>query len=324
MFEDSNILVSICCITYNHGLYIRQCLESFLMQVTSFSLEIIINDDASDDNTAEIIKEYHLKYPKIIKPTYQKENQYSKGVRGIAAKFTFPRARGKYIALCEGDDYWTDPYKLQKQVDYLEQHPDYSICFHDVKILEDGKILDDYITRKVGEDTDILELSQGNYIHTTSVLFRNNKVISFPEQFSKAPVGDYFLHMLNAQHGKIRKINQVMAVYRVHKGGLHSTKTQAQKNDEWLMQLNLMIPCFEGEVKNRLINSFLQFSKSVLINNSNISNQRQTEILKQIVEYNPDYLINLMGENEKLRLQLSSPKSSKKALSKFLKFLTSN
>ena len=108
-------LLSICCVTYNHKKYIRQCLDSFLMQKTNFKFEIIIHDDASTDGTADIIKEYYEKYPDIIKPIFQTENQFSQG-KSISKTFIYPRIKGKYVALCEGDDYWTDPYKLQKQV----------------------------------------------------------------------------------------------------------------------------------------------------------------------------------------------------------------
>ena len=104
-------LVSISCITYNQAHFIRQCLDGFLMQKTTFSFEVLIHDDASTDGTTEIIREYESKYPEIIKPLYEKENQWTKGRRGSAV-FNYPRAKGKYIALCEGDDYWIDPLKL--------------------------------------------------------------------------------------------------------------------------------------------------------------------------------------------------------------------
>ena len=112
-------LVSICCITYNHAPYIRQCLDGFVMQKTNFTFEVLVHDDASTDDTADIIREYEARYPGIIKPIYQTENQYSQGVN-VNRTYNYPRAHGKYIALCEGDDYWTDPLKLQKQVDFLE------------------------------------------------------------------------------------------------------------------------------------------------------------------------------------------------------------
>ena len=127
-------LLSIICITYNHKDFIRQALEGFVMQKTNFKFEVLIHDDASTDGTADIIREYEAKYPDIIKPIYQKENQFSKGVH-ILKTFIYPRVLGKYVALCEGDDYWTDPNKLQKQVDFLEAHPEYSGCFHVLAII---------------------------------------------------------------------------------------------------------------------------------------------------------------------------------------------
>ncbi|MBQ9591392.1 MAG: glycosyltransferase [Paludibacteraceae bacterium] len=130
-----NPLVSICCITYNHAPFIRQALDGFLMQEAPTGverdeewLEILVHDDASTDGTDAIIREYASKYPTKIYPLYEQENQYSKGV--IVDGFNYKRARGKYIAYCEGDDYWTDAQKLRKQVDFMESHPDYSLCFH--------------------------------------------------------------------------------------------------------------------------------------------------------------------------------------------------
>jgi len=127
--ENVRPTVSICCITYNHAPYIRSALDGFLMQETDFAYEILIHDDASTDGTADIIREYTARYPDIIKPILREENQYSKGISNISI-FNFPRARGEFIAMCEGDDYWTDPHKLQKQVDYLRAHPDCALCFH--------------------------------------------------------------------------------------------------------------------------------------------------------------------------------------------------
>ena len=126
--------VSISCLAYNHEPYISKCLDGFIMQKTDFPFEVLIHDDASTDRTADIIREYEAKYPDIIKPIYQTENKYSKGI-GITKTYQFPRAKGKYIAMCEGDDYWTDPLKLQKQVDFLEKNEEYSACFHDIEIV---------------------------------------------------------------------------------------------------------------------------------------------------------------------------------------------
>lgn len=124
-------LVSICCITYNHAQFIRKCLDGFLMQTTNFPIEILIHDDCSTDGTTEIIREYETIYPDLIFPLYEEENQYQHGKAAEIDFYNYRRARGKYIAYCEGDDYWTDPLKLQKQVDFMEANPEYSVCFHD-------------------------------------------------------------------------------------------------------------------------------------------------------------------------------------------------
>lgn len=130
-------LVSISCITYNHEPYIAQTLDGFLMQKTSFPFEILIHDDASTDRTADIIREYEKKFPNLIKPIYQKENQYSKGFTSVSAAWNFPRAQGKYIALCEGDDYWIDENKLQMQVDFLENNPEYGMCYTNFNLVSE-------------------------------------------------------------------------------------------------------------------------------------------------------------------------------------------
>jgi len=134
------ITVSIICVTYCQEKYISRALDSFLSQKTDFKFEILINDDASTDRTPEIIAEYEKKYPGIVRPVYQKENLYSKGI-WIGDTILLPMARGKYLAFCEGDDYWSDVNKLQKQVDFLESHPDYTVCVHNTlyHYLKNGK-----------------------------------------------------------------------------------------------------------------------------------------------------------------------------------------
>lgn len=135
--DNTEPVVSISCITYNHENFIRDAIEGFLMQKTTFPVEILIHDDASTDNTASIVREYEEKYPQLIKPIYQTENQYSKK-DGTIGRIQRGRARGKYFATCEGDDYWTDPLKLQKQVEFLEANPDCSLCFHASKSIRNN------------------------------------------------------------------------------------------------------------------------------------------------------------------------------------------
>ena len=240
--ENNEPIVSICCLAYNHEPYIRQCLDGFMMQKTDFPFEVLIHDDASTDGTAAIIREYETKCPDIIKPIYQIENQHKKRT-GILQNIVLPRAKGKYIALCEGDDYWIDPYKLQKQVDFLEANEDFSICFHAVKIKKEQEnvIVDDYMTGKVSDVTDIYDLARGNYIHTPSVVFRKNEeVFKTFIALGNLFVGDYVLHLLNAQYGKIKKLTEAMAVYRVGVG-VWNTKNDCYRVPIWLNMLDKLI-----------------------------------------------------------------------------------
>lgn len=215
-------MVSICCITYNHEPYIRECLEGFMMQKTSFPFEVLIHDDASTDKSAEIIREYEQKYPDIIKPIYQTENQYSKGV-GISITYQFSRAKGKYIAMCEGDDYWTDPFKLQKQVDFLEENLDYVICFHSAYIVDDNNnIISEFNEDLVPDTTDIKDLiTKEWYISTASILYRKSSISDFPEWFNKTKNGDYTIQLiLTAKGEKIKFLQDFMSCYRIHQTGV--------------------------------------------------------------------------------------------------------
>ena len=222
---NTDIIVSICCIAYNQEKYIRQCLDSFMMQKTNFKFEVLINDDASTDGTADIIREYEQKYPDIIKPIYQTQNQWSKGI-SVGATFNYPRVKGKYIAMCEGDDYWTDQYKLQKQFDIMEANPEYSICFHDVQVTHESKKREDYIfpTKKIKENCSEFNFDNllfQNFIQTNSVMYR---VSSYPEFWKDIPSniipGDWYLHLMFASKGKIKYIKETMSVYRRNQGGV--------------------------------------------------------------------------------------------------------
>lgn len=224
MKDKPEPLVSICCMTYNHEKYIRQCLEGFVMQKTSFEYEILIHEDASIDNTAKIVKEYELKYPHLFRCVYQTINQFN--LQNTLTNILFPMARGKYIALCEGDDYWTDSLKLQRQVDFLEANPDFSLCFHKVLILKDEKITSYETTRK--DVTNTTDLAKGMYIYAPSVLFRN----IFKDIFISSILGqvnDYILFMYLSRFGKLKEIHIPMAVYRVHKNGLWSGYSEIEK-----------------------------------------------------------------------------------------------
>lgn len=236
-------LVSICCITYNHASYIRQCLDGFLMQKVTFPIEIIINDDCSTDGTTDIIRDYEAKYPDLIKPIYHTENEYSKGVRGMFATYCFPKAKGKYIAMCEGDDYWIDPLKLQKQVDFMESNLDYSMCFHNAIRLNERLAKKERITSfcffNKGQEISIESIISNWCIPTASILYRREALnkVEIPRFFS----GDYTLELILASRGKVYYINEYMSIYRVNNGGV-SAGISAKK---WAGQLCDLLNWFD-------------------------------------------------------------------------------
>lgn len=228
--DSKKIVVSVCCITYNHASYIRQCLDGFLMQKTTFPIEILIHDDASTDGTQDIIREYETKYPGTIKPIYQKENQYSKGIK-ISSTYNFPRAQGKYIALCEGDDYWTASDKLQKQVDFLENHSDYVMCSHRYKLYfqREGRMEDKIrpITGLLDEMSyDLSFLIRGGWLfQPLSVVFRKSALDL--NKFLKYAIHiDAVLFYVLLKEGKGYCMPDVMGIYRIHDMGVWSGLNQ--------------------------------------------------------------------------------------------------
>jgi glycosyltransferase involved in cell wall biosynthesis len=228
----NDILVSICCITYNHEKYIKDALDSFIMQKTNFNFEILIHDDASTDKTAEIIREYELRHPNLIKPIYQAENQYSKGVK--VGKFNIERAQGKYIAVCEGDDYWIDPYKLQKQVDYMSANPECLMCVHaSYKVNVGREIVGEirpYHENKVIPPRDII-MTSGNFIPTSSYFYKRDDLKNRPYFCQISPVGDYALNLLCISQGSIHYIDEFMSAYRINVPGSYLYR-QRRSSDE--------------------------------------------------------------------------------------------
>ena len=219
----NDVKVSVCCLAYNHGKYVEQTLKGFVEQKTDFKFEVIIHDDASTDNTAEIIKRYEDQYPNIIKGIYQTENKYSKRI-GITNNYILPKVSGRYVAVCEGDDYWTDPLKLQKQVDAMEANPDCFMCVHKTgEIFANGESSGtvfpktDLATGKI-EPREFLTLCRAYSFHTSSYMFRADewkKYILDPPQYKKlCDVGDepYMLHF--GQLGCVYYISDCMSAYR--------------------------------------------------------------------------------------------------------------
>lgn len=217
-------LVSIACITYNHEPYIRQCLEGFVMQQTNFDFEIVIHDDASIDGTRDVILEYCSKYPHLFRTIFQEQNRYKEG-KGIYARFVFPECRGKYIAICEGDDYWTDPLKLQKQVDILNGDASVSICAHNAFKYDITNnivsLFNDTISNEYYSIENIIE--EDWFIPTASIMCRRDILLSRCYN-TQVPNGDYFLLLIMLIGGeKLYYSRDVMSVYRRHIGGVSNT-----------------------------------------------------------------------------------------------------
>ena len=229
-------LVSVCVQTYNHDKYIRQCLDSILMQITNFNFEIIIGEDDSSDATRDICIEYSKKNPEKIKLFLRNRKDVIYVNKKPTGRFNFisnlNESKGKYIAICEGDDYWIDKYKLQKQIDFLEENPEYSICFHNVKIFNQNlkTFQKDNITKPVSSTTTMEVLAKGNFIHTPSVVLKNNFIL--PKWFSKPLYGDWSLYMIAIKNKKIKKINEEMAVYRIHNKGIIASKKHSEHINE--------------------------------------------------------------------------------------------
>lgn len=219
----NGLMVTVRCVTYNHEAYIRRCLDGFVMQKTGFRFEAIVHDDASTDGTAAIIREYARKYPEIIKPIYETENQYSKH-DGSLRRIMDANTHGKYVAFCEGDDYWTDPYKLQKQVDFLETHPEFVMCSHRFNqyIQETGVMVTDDDADFHGAEYDLENLICGRwYTQTLTVMYRRDALDR--EQYDKySKTLDITLFYTLLRNGKGYCLPDVMAVYRVHSGGVWS------------------------------------------------------------------------------------------------------
>lgn len=228
--SDKTPKVSINCITYNHEQYIADAIEGFLMQETDFPFEILIHDDASTDNTQDIIRKYEEKYPNLIKPIYQTQNQYAK-VKRIGS-FNNLRAKGKYIALCEGDDYWTCNNKLQKQVAILDNDLDIMLCVHATKVkksnTEDNfsNVIKLSNKNKVFSATEVI-VGGGYFGHTSSFMFRASVLENAPKWYFDAPVGDLSLSLLCSSKGLMYYLNDEMSVYR---RGIRGSWTKRMKN----------------------------------------------------------------------------------------------
>lgn len=217
-------LLTIVCVTYNHEKYIDDAIKGFLSQITNFSFVILVHDDASTDRTAEIVRNYDRQHPDLFRNIYQTENQHSKNL--LHYGIIFNQVNTKYIALCEGDDYWTDPLKLQKQVDFLESHEDYNGVFHKVSLLNNttNESSECILNTDTPDSIEVTDLLKKNIIRTCSILLRTESVspLFTNNILKKAMPGDWLSFIFAIRNKKMKYLSDNMAVYRIHDGGIWS------------------------------------------------------------------------------------------------------
>jgi glycosyltransferase involved in cell wall biosynthesis len=290
---NQNPLVSVCVQTYNHVDYIKQCLDGILFQKTTFEFEILLGEDDSIDGTRELCVDYAKRYPdKIRLFLHHRENNIKIGGQPTG-RFNFlynlHSSKGEYIALCEGDDYWTDPLKLQKQVDFLEGNPEYVVCCHNAKIInEKGNLIQDKKLPKLIQDRDYssLELQKGAFLLTLTMVFRN-VLEEYPKNFSKVLNGDTFLISLLGGYGKGRYVEDIeLAAYRVHSGGIWSELDNSKR----LKARRVFNQVLMSHYKSKAHLYFLFYDKQVNVSRTLLRNLRSADTFKDYLDYNFFYI----------------------------------
>jgi len=245
--------VSVICTTYNQEQYIEDAIRGFLLQETDFSFEIIIHDDASTDQTLNILYRYQDRYPNLIKLVTQNFNQYSQGKQIIS--LVVPYAKADYIAICEGDDFWIDAKKLQTQMNFLLEQPNFDICFHSVKtIIKDDIVLPSEVRNSLPAVVKLINViaGGGSYMPTASLILKKSIIQNLPDWFHKMPIGDYFIQVYGSLNGALFLSNE-MAAYRML---ATNSWTRKMKDDSQLRIRNekkilLGINCLDKELGTR-------------------------------------------------------------------------
>jgi glycosyltransferase involved in cell wall biosynthesis len=299
--EGTVPVVSICCITYQHRNFIRDAIEGFLMQETTFPVEIIIHDDASTDGTAEIVREYQEKHPQLFRTILQKENQYSLGKS--PGRLTRSMSRGEYIALCEGDDYWIAEEKLQKQVEILDENPDISLVFHNAWAKHAGQSRKDWffgsnLTTSKNEFSlvDIVD-SQHWFIPTCSMVYRRKNSLLI-DIYKIAFGGDLVIQLSAALAGRLFYWDEVAGVYRRHSGGIangifsNSTwvNEKIKPNFVWVLWFLIRYLKSENDIhitKKRILRTLFEIAEFKISELSKLKTPDPSEIvlfLKRVLE----------------------------------------
>jgi len=265
--------LSVMMITYNHERFIAQALESILAQRVNFDYEIVVGEDCSTDRTRDILMGFHRRYPDRIVPLLRDQNV------GPTANVeaTLAACRGQYLGLLEGDDYWTCEYKLQRQVDFLDTHPEYAICCHRVQILDEmGTNQAGVLPPRSPGSYTLEDLLKGNFIMTCTVVYRRDPSGQLPSWFRQMKLGDWPLMALAAQSGKINLMDELMAVYRLHSGGIWSARPRAGQLRECIPMLKALDEELGFRYTNTIRRTIAQFYFNLAINARADGNRRET------------------------------------------------
>lgn len=246
-----NPLVTVLCLTYNQAGLIRDALEGFVAQRAPFRFEVLVHDDASTDGTAEIVREYQARYPELIRGVFQTENQTSKGI-AVSRAFLYPLIRGRFVALCEGDDWWTDPDKLCKQVEALRAHPEADICAHRTLCLRDGQP-HGYQAPRLRDcviPAEEVILGGGNFVATSSLMCRREAYMR-QTPMRDVLVNDYVLQIQGSLRGGMVYLDDCMSVYRTGIPGSWTSLNGKWLSDEVRAELKRMLDALDGYTGGR-------------------------------------------------------------------------
>ncbi len=276
---SEQVKVSIICNVYNHEKYVADALDGFVMQQTNFPFEVLVHDDASTDSSAAIIRKYEEKYPDIIKPIYQKVNQYSQKI-DITKTIQRPRAQGQYIAMCEGDDYWTDPLKLQKQVDFLDANPQYTMCatstvWLDMRTNTVRPMCRTDVDRDISLEEIILE-KKGRVFQFATIMLKAEVFCNCPDWMQYFGVGDTPMEIHAAINGSVRMLADVTAVYRNHAVG--SWTSRIQKDTQYKTKVFL-----------QMIDGYTRFNEATNFAYNQVVSRRINQIRYNIARVNKDF-----------------------------------
>ncbi|WP_435579666.1 glycosyltransferase family 2 protein [Gilvibacter sp.] len=308
------ITISVGVVTYNHEKYIEQCLEGILMQKVDFNYEIILGEDDSTDNTRAICQKYAQQYPDKIRLFLRSREDVIYINGNPTGRYNFienlKQCKGKYMALCEGDDYWTDPLKLQKQVDFLEANPDYAICFHEAKIewaqqkkYNEIVLNSDFPWNAMSPEKDVYDISdviKGSFMATASVVFRRELLPSLPTWFKEVQSGDMALYALITGNLKIKFLNEIMCIYRRHEKGVSRTHRHNSILINRILLLKHIDKHYRGAYRGLIVetaNSYI--SKLTKLSLKELISLWQLKLTSNIVEFK--HIINLTKKKIKDR-----------------------